>query len=121
MSAVVASKHRIVTPSISPAVQASGNLHIETWKNAQATARSFISNNIWRAPIAACALGGLMVVLFNLLSCIVLIRQARRRATVAGSAVCVQPRSAVLMWTPRARVAMACSMLTAALHAFEAS
>jgi hypothetical protein len=56
------------------AVQASGNLHIETWKDAQATARSFISNNIWRAPIAACALGGLMVVLFNLLSCIVLIR-----------------------------------------------
>ncbi|WIA23005.1 hypothetical protein OEZ86_009922 [Tetradesmus obliquus] len=55
---------------------ASGNLHIATWKDATATARSFISNNIWRAPIAACALGGLMVVLFNLLSCIVLIRKS---------------------------------------------
>jgi menaquinone-dependent protoporphyrinogen IX oxidase len=53
---------------------ASGNLHIETWKDAQSTVRSFVSNNIWRAPIAACALGGLMVVLFNLLSCIVLLR-----------------------------------------------
>ena len=50
---------------------ASGNLHIET---PGATVRSFISNNIWRAPIAACALGGLMVVLFNLMSCIVLLR-----------------------------------------------
>lgn len=53
---------------------ASGNLHIETWKDAQSTVRSFVSNNIWRAPIAACALGGLMVVLFNLMSCIVLLR-----------------------------------------------
>lgn len=55
---------------------ASGNLHIATWKDAQSTVRSFISNNIWRAPIAACALGGLMVVLFNLMSCIVLLRCA---------------------------------------------
>lgn len=53
---------------------ASGNLHIATWKDAQSTVRSFVSNNIWRAPIAACALGGLMVVLFNLMSCIVLLR-----------------------------------------------
>eukprot|EP00879_Flechtneria_rotunda_P023321 GHRR01024670.1.p1 GENE.GHRR01024670.1~~GHRR01024670.1.p1 ORF type:complete len:190 (+),score=51.37 GHRR01024670.1:645-1214(+) len=57
-------------------LQASGNLHIESWKDAQSTARNFISNNIWRAPIAACALGGLMVVFFNLLSCIVLIRKS---------------------------------------------
>jgi hypothetical protein len=64
--------------------QASGNLHIATWKDAQATARSFISNNIWRAPIAACALGGLMVVLFNLLSCIVLIRQAVLHSAAAS-------------------------------------
>ena len=53
---------------------ASGNLHIETWQGAQSSVRSFVSNNIWRAPIAACALGGLMVVLFNLMSCIVLLR-----------------------------------------------
>eukprot|EP00878_Enallax_costatus_P017896 GHUV01018809.1.p1 GENE.GHUV01018809.1~~GHUV01018809.1.p1 ORF type:complete len:214 (+),score=62.18 GHUV01018809.1:1049-1690(+) len=55
---------------------ASGNLHIQSWKDTQATVKSFISNNIWRAPIAACALGGLMVVFFNLLSCVVLIRKS---------------------------------------------
>lgn len=72
------------------ALQASGNLHIETWKDTRATVRSFISNNIWRAPIAACALGGLMVVLFNLMSCIVLVRCERCTATAqqpAGNAV----------------------------------
>lgn len=49
--------------------QASGNLHIEngwTKDNVATSARAFISNSIFRAPIAACALGGLMVVLFNL-------------------------------------------------------
>lgn len=54
--------------------QASGNLHIATWKDAQSTIRSYLSNNIYRAPVAACALGGLMVVLFNLMSCVVLLR-----------------------------------------------
>jgi hypothetical protein len=58
--------------------QASGNLHIENgWKDVSQTARAFVSNNIWRAPIAACALGGLMVVLFNVLSCLVLVRCVR--------------------------------------------
>jgi hypothetical protein len=55
--------------------RASGNLHIEAgWKDAAKTARAFVSNNIWRAPIAAAALGGLMTLLFNLMSCFVLIR-----------------------------------------------
>lgn len=55
--------------------QASGNLHIENgWKDVGQTAMAFVSNNIWRAPIAACALGGLMVVLFNLMSCLVMVR-----------------------------------------------
>ena len=57
------------------ALQASGNLHIQNgWKDVSQTAKSFVSNNIWRAPIAACALAGLMVVLFNLMSCMVLVR-----------------------------------------------
>ncbi|KAF8066379.1 PHD and RING finger domain-containing protein [Scenedesmus sp. PABB004] len=59
---------------------ASGNLHIATWTDAKSTARAFISNNIWRAPIAACTLGGLMVVLFNLTSCFVLIRKSMTKA-----------------------------------------
>lgn len=63
---------------------ASGNLHIATWKDAQSTVRSFVSNNIWRAPIAACALGGLMVVLFNLMSCIVLLRKSIAKKAGAG-------------------------------------
>lgn len=63
---------------------ASGNLHIATWKDTQSTVRSFVSNNIWRAPIAACALGGLMVVLFNLMSCIVLLRKSIAKKAGAG-------------------------------------
>ncbi|GBF99933.1 hypothetical protein Rsub_12626 [Raphidocelis subcapitata] len=61
--------------------RASGNLHIENgWKqDVGQTARAFISNNIWRAPVAAAALGGLMVVLFNLLSCGVLLRRSMAR------------------------------------------
>lgn len=55
--------------------RASGNLHIDKgWKDVGQTARAFVSNNIWRAPIAACTLAGLMVVLFNLMSCAVLVR-----------------------------------------------
>ena len=45
----------------------------QDWKEASQTARLFVSNSIWRAPIAACALGGLMVALFNVTSCLVLI------------------------------------------------
>ncbi|KAI8464151.1 MAG: hypothetical protein J3K34DRAFT_441378 [Monoraphidium minutum] len=60
--------------------RASGNLHIENgWKDVSQSAKAFVSNNIWRAPIAACALGGLMVVLFNLLSCLVLVRRSIAR------------------------------------------
>lgn len=33
-----------------------------------------ISNQIWRAPVAAAVLGGLLVLLFNLLSCGILLR-----------------------------------------------
>jgi hypothetical protein len=33
-----------------------------------------ISNEIWRAPLAASSLGGLLVLLFNILSCCVLMR-----------------------------------------------
>jgi hypothetical protein len=33
-----------------------------------------ISNEIWRAPLAASALAGVLVLLFNLLSCFILIR-----------------------------------------------
>jgi hypothetical protein len=33
-----------------------------------------ISNQIWHAPVAASVLGGLLVLLFNLLSCGILIR-----------------------------------------------
>lgn len=35
-----------------------------------------ISNQIWRAPVAASLLGGLLVLLFNLLSCAILIRKS---------------------------------------------
>lgn len=35
-----------------------------------------ISNQIWRAPVAAALLGGLLVLLFNLLSCAILIRKS---------------------------------------------
>lgn len=42
--------------------------------------RAFVSNSIWRAPIAACAIGGLLVVVFNLLSCFVLARRSYLRA-----------------------------------------
>ena len=47
---------------------------VSNWQEAHDAAKSLISNNVWRAPIASCALGGIMVVFFNLLSCIVLIR-----------------------------------------------
>jgi hypothetical protein len=33
-----------------------------------------ISNEIWRAPVAASCLGGLLVLLFNILSCGILIK-----------------------------------------------
>jgi hypothetical protein len=33
-----------------------------------------ISNEIWRAPVAASCLGGLLVLLFNILSCAILIK-----------------------------------------------
>lgn len=72
LSQVLVGSESTFVPAFSS--QASGNLHIASWKDAQATVQAFISNNIWRAPIAACALGGLMVVLFNMLSCVVLIR-----------------------------------------------
>jgi hypothetical protein len=48
-----------------------------------------ISNQIWRAPVAAALLGGLLVLLFNLLSCAILIRwvgtcaEATRRPSTA--------------------------------------
>eukprot|EP00877_Chromochloris_zofingiensis_P002190 jgi/Chrzof1/11972/Cz06g16170.t1 len=35
-----------------------------------------ISNEIWRAPVAATLLGGLLVLLFNILSCVILIRKS---------------------------------------------
>jgi hypothetical protein len=38
-----------------------------------------ISNQIWRAPVAASVLGGLLVLLFNLLSCAILIRRVAVR------------------------------------------
>jgi hypothetical protein len=38
-----------------------------------------VSNQIWHAPVAAAVLGGLLVLLFNLLSCAVLIRCVRGR------------------------------------------
>lgn len=71
--------------------RASGNLHIANgWSDVGQTARAFVSNNIWRAPVAAAALGGLMVVLFNLLSCGVLLRCARAPAGGAlAAAVCM--------------------------------
>ena len=59
-----------------------------------------ISNQIWHAPVAASLLGGMLVLLFNLLSCAILIRWAPRvRALplwVGGAHVhsvqCVPPR-----------------------------
>eukprot|EP00879_Flechtneria_rotunda_P019795 GHRR01020807.1.p1 GENE.GHRR01020807.1~~GHRR01020807.1.p1 ORF type:complete len:193 (+),score=56.80 GHRR01020807.1:314-892(+) len=35
-----------------------------------------ISNEVWRAPVAASLLGGLLVLLFNILSCAILIRKS---------------------------------------------
>jgi hypothetical protein len=33
-----------------------------------------VSNEIWRAPVAASCLGGLLVLLFNILSCAILVK-----------------------------------------------
>lgn len=61
----------------------SGTLHLPAspgagaaaWSSAaERTARAFVSNGIWRAPIAACAIGGVMATLFNVTSCLVLVR-----------------------------------------------
>jgi hypothetical protein len=58
----------------------SGSLHVPAggaaWlAAAKTTARAFLSrSSIWRAPIAACAIGGLMATLFNLTSGLVLAR-----------------------------------------------
>jgi len=60
----------------------SGSLHVPAaaggaaWSAAaQQTARAFLAGNaIWRAPIAACAIGGLMSTFFNVTSCLVLVR-----------------------------------------------
>jgi hypothetical protein len=79
-----AQQHPPSLPPPPPLPQASGNLHVFADKNATTTVTFdqlkssaqdlFVSNNIWRAPIAACALGGLMVALFNLMSCVILVR-----------------------------------------------
>lgn len=42
------------------------------------------SNHIWRAPIAAAALGGVMVATFQLLSCFILIRKSLNKNTGPG-------------------------------------
>jgi hypothetical protein len=44
------------------------------WSDAEKAARAFVANSIWRAPIAACAVSGLMATLFNVTSCLVLVR-----------------------------------------------
>lgn len=63
----------------------SGTLHLPSapgagagWSAAEQTARAFVSKSagIWRAPIAACAIGGLMAALFNVTSCLVLVRKS---------------------------------------------
>jgi hypothetical protein len=61
----------------------SGTLHLPTtptaegWSSAaEKTAKAFLSNSIWRAPIAACAIAGLMATLFNVTSCLVLVRKS---------------------------------------------
>jgi hypothetical protein len=36
-----------------------------------------LGNRIWHAPLAASVLGGLLVLLFDVLSCVVLMRWAR--------------------------------------------
>jgi hypothetical protein len=73
--------------------RASGNLHIEAgWQDAGKTVRAFVSNNIWRAPIAAAALGGLMTLLFNLMSCFVLIRCGACLGTRCWEGCCIAAR-----------------------------
>lgn len=42
------------------------------------------SNHAWQAPIAACILGGLMVLIFNILSCIILIRKSVNKSGPGG-------------------------------------
>ncbi|KAG2443362.1 hypothetical protein HXX76_001723 [Chlamydomonas incerta] len=39
-----------------------------------------LHNNTWRAPIAATVLGGLMVLTFNIMSCVILIRKSVNRS-----------------------------------------
>uniref|UniRef100_A0A7S0S0Y4 Secretory carrier membrane protein n=1 Tax=Chlamydomonas leiostraca TaxID=1034604 RepID=A0A7S0S0Y4_9CHLO len=48
-------------------------------KSAADVKANFISNAAWRAPVAACVLGGLMVLFFNIFSCVVLIRKSIHR------------------------------------------
>jgi len=38
-----------------------------------------VSNNIWRAPIASCVLGGILTLIFNLLGCIILLKKTINR------------------------------------------
>lgn len=45
--------------------------------NKQAILQLGVKNNIWRAPIAACVLGGVLVLLFNLMGCIILLKCVR--------------------------------------------
>lgn len=54
----------------------SGNLEAASggWSDAEKAARALVANSIWRAPIAACVVGGLMATLFNVTSCLVLVR-----------------------------------------------
>lgn len=47
------------------------------------------TNHAWRAPIAACVLGGLGVLFFNIISCFVLIRCVRACVRVGGLLVLV--------------------------------
>jgi hypothetical protein len=63
----------------------SGTLHLPSapgagagWSAAEQTARAFLSSSsrAWRAPIAACAIGGVMAALFNLASGLVLVRRS---------------------------------------------
>lgn len=44
------------------------------WSEAEKAARALVANSMWRAPIAACVVSGLMATLFNVTSCLVLVR-----------------------------------------------
>lgn len=52
------------------------SVHVGAFLQSVSELKDSIDNQSWRAPVAACVLGGIMVLLFNIFSCIVLVRKS---------------------------------------------